>query len=165
MELVDVYNDKHELLNYTKGRKELSKGEYHLSSFVWIINDNDELLVQQRVSNDRNYPNMWGATAGGVRSGETNIDCIVRELKEEMNMIIDPNKLKFIGSYVREYDYVEIFILKSNINIEDLILQKEEVQSVKWVSIKDFEEMINKRVGILSAYNIFKEYYNNYYKK
>lgn len=24
MELVDIYNDKHEKLNYTKGRKELS---------------------------------------------------------------------------------------------------------------------------------------------
>jgi hypothetical protein len=37
MELVDIYNDKHEKLNYTKGRKELSDGEFRLSCFVWII--------------------------------------------------------------------------------------------------------------------------------
>jgi len=47
MELVDIYNDKHEKLNYTKGRKELSDGEFRLSCFVWIINDKDELLIQQ----------------------------------------------------------------------------------------------------------------------
>ena len=43
MELVDIYNNKHEKLNYTKGRKELVEGEFRLSCFVWIINDNDEL--------------------------------------------------------------------------------------------------------------------------
>lgn len=50
MELVDIYNDKHEKLNYTKGRKELSDGEFRLSCFVWIINDKDELLIQQRLA-------------------------------------------------------------------------------------------------------------------
>ena len=45
MELVDIYNDKHEKLNYTKDRKELTEGEFRLSCFIWIINDNDELLI------------------------------------------------------------------------------------------------------------------------
>ena len=33
MELVDVYNERHEKLNYSKGRKELNDGEYRLSCF------------------------------------------------------------------------------------------------------------------------------------
>ena len=39
MELVDVYNERHEKLNYSKGRKELNDGEYRLSCFIWVIND------------------------------------------------------------------------------------------------------------------------------
>ena len=41
MELVDIYNNKHEKMGYSKGRKELTKGEYRLSCFVCIINDNE----------------------------------------------------------------------------------------------------------------------------
>ena len=59
MELVDIYNDKHEKLNYTKDRKELLDGEFRLSCFVWIINDKDELLIQQRLSTAKKSPNMW----------------------------------------------------------------------------------------------------------
>ena len=163
MELVDIYNDKHEKLNYTKGRKELTDGEYHLSSFVWIINDNDEILIQQRVFNDSKFPGMWGATAGGAKKGETRVDCILRELKEEMGINTNLEDLKFIGSYVRIYDYVEIFVLRSNIKIDELTLQEDEVQDVKWVSISEFENMINNGEGISSAFNIFKEYYEKYY--
>lgn len=45
MEQVDVYNERHELLDYTKRRKELIDGEYRLSSFIWVINDKDEILI------------------------------------------------------------------------------------------------------------------------
>ena len=45
---MDVYNKQHENLGYQKGRKELENGEYRLSVFTWIINDNDEILIQQR---------------------------------------------------------------------------------------------------------------------
>ena len=44
MELVDIYNNKHELTGLKKERKDLENGEYRLSCFVWIINDNNELL-------------------------------------------------------------------------------------------------------------------------
>ena len=54
MELVDIYNDKHEKLNYTKDRKELKEGEFRLSCFVFIINDKYELLIQQRASTSKN---------------------------------------------------------------------------------------------------------------
>ena len=43
MEFVDIYNDKHEKMNYTKGKK-LVDGEFRLSCFVWIINDKNEIL-------------------------------------------------------------------------------------------------------------------------
>ena len=44
MEFVDIYNDKHEKMNYTKERKELVDGEFRLSCFVWIINGKNEIL-------------------------------------------------------------------------------------------------------------------------
>ena len=53
MELVDVYNERCERLDYMKERKKLNDDEYRLSSFIWIINDKEEILLQQRPSNTK----------------------------------------------------------------------------------------------------------------
>ncbi len=64
MELVDIYNDKHEKLNYTKGRKELSDGEFRLSCFVWIINDKDELLEKLKIIINKGDTILFKASNG-----------------------------------------------------------------------------------------------------
>ena len=157
MELVDVYNDKHEKLNYTKDRKELKKGEFRLSCFVWIINDKDELLIQQRASTSKKYPDYWETVSGGVEKDEDAITGIIRELDEELGIRVDKDNLRFIGSYARVNDFVEVFLLKTNMDIEDLKLQEDEVQTAKWVSIKEFENILENGNGIDTGYFIFKE--------
>ena len=87
MELVDIYNNKHEKLNYTKNRKELIEGEFRLSCFVWVVNENNQILVQQRTSNTKKMPNMWGATAGGILAGETRLGGTLTEIKEGLVQI------------------------------------------------------------------------------
>lgn len=165
MELVDIYNDKHEKLNYTKVRKELTEGEFRLSCFVWIINDKEELLIQQRASTSKKYPNYWETTSGGALLGEDAIIGTIRELEEELGIQVNKEDLRFIGSYARINDFVEVFLLKSNINIKDLKLQADEVQTAKWVSIKEFEDIIENGNGIDTGYLIFKEYYEKYYNR
>ena len=86
MEQVDIYNNKHEKLNYTKGRKELEVGEYRLSCFIWVINSNNQILLQQRPATTKKMPNMWGTTAGGALAGETSLEGALRELKEELGI-------------------------------------------------------------------------------
>ena len=163
MELVDIYNDKHEKLNYTKGRKELSDGEFRLSCFVWIINDKDELLIQQRLATAKKCPNMWETTSGGAIAGDDAITGTLRELEEELGIKADKKDLKFIGSYARVNDYVEVFLLKSNVNVDELKLQDDEVQAAKLVPISTFESIIASGQASDTGYFIFKEYYDKFY--
>lgn len=165
MELVDVYNERCEKFGYTKERKSLKDDEYRLSSFIWIINDNDKVLLQQRPSNTKKMPNMWGATAGGVVAGETSVDGAVRELKEELGIDIIKDELVFIGSYKRINDFVNVFLCRKNIEISDMVLNFEEVQDVRWFSIKEFEQMINDGIGIDTSFNVFKYYYHEFYDR
>lgn len=165
MELVDIYNNKHEKLNYTKGRKELVEGEFRLSCFVWIINDKEEILIQQRLATAKNCANMWETTSGGAIAGDNALEGTLRELEEELGMKADVDKLRFIGSYARINDFVEVFLLESNINVNDLKLQEDEVQAAKWVSISEFEEIINSGNASDTSFNIFKNYYDNFYKR
>jgi len=165
MELVDIYNNKHQKLNYTKGRKELVDGEFRLSCFVWIINDNNEILIQQRLSTAKNCPNMWETASGGASAGDSSLEGAIRELSEELGLEVDEKDMRFIGSYARINDFVEVYLLKSNVEINDLKLQEDEVQQAKWVSIDYFEKLVMEDKASGTGFNVFKEYYNNFYNR
>ena len=165
MELVDIYNNKHELTGLKKGRKELERGEYRLSCFVWIINDKNELLIQQRLATAKKCPNMLETCSGGAVSGDTAKTGVLREIEEELGIKANEENLTYIGSFIRVLDYVEVFVLKENIDIKDISIQEDEVQDVKWVSIPEFESMIESGIVSSTSYFLFKEYYNKYYNK
>ena len=165
MELVDIYNDKHEKLNYTKGRKELEEGEYRLSCFVWIINNKDEILIQQRLATAKKCPNMWETASGGATAGDDALSGAMRELEEELGIKANKKNLRFIGSFARINDFVEVFLLKSNVKIEKLKLQEDEVQAAKWVRIEEFEKIIEEGNASDTSFSLFKEYYEKYYNR
>lgn len=165
MELVDVYNKRHEKLNYTKGRRDLTNGEYKLSCFVWIINDENQILIQQRLATAKKCPNMWSTTGGGAKAGEDSITGTLTELKEELGITLNKENLTFIGSFIRFNDFVEIFVANINIDINDIKIAKDEVQDVKWTTIDEYENMIEDGNAVSTSFNIFKNYYQNYYKK
>ena len=165
MELVDIYNDKHEKLNYTKGRKELEEGEYRLSCFVWIINNKDEILIQQRLATAKKCPNMWETASGGATAGDDALSGAIRELEEELGIKANKKNLRFIGSFARINDFVEVFLLKSNVKIEKLKLQEDEVQAAKWVKIEEFEKIIEEGNASDTSFSLFKDYYEKYYNR
>lgn len=165
MELVDIYNDKHESMNYTKTRDKLVENEFRLSCFVWIINDENKILIQRRLATDKKCPNMWETTSGGAIKGEDAITCILRELKEELGIKTTKESLKYIGSYARINDFVEVFLLKKNISLKELVLASDEVSDAKWVTISEFETIIKEGNASDTGYFIFKEYYSKYYNK
>lgn len=165
MELVDIYNNKHEKMNYQKERKALEEGEYRLSCFIWVINDKEQILLQQRLASAKKMPNMWGTTAGGVLAGETSLEGAIRELKEELGITVNSDDMEFIGSNKRINDYVEVWLCKKEVDIGSLKIEPTEVQAAKWFNIYEFEEMIKKGIGIDSGYGIFKIYYNNFYNR
>lgn len=165
MELVDVYNNRHEKMNYEKERKGLVDGEYRLSCFIWVINDNDEILLQQRLADAKKMPNMWGTTAGGAKSSESSLDGAIRELFEELGISTFKEELEFIGSYKRINDFVEVWLCKKNVDLKNLVLEPSEVQDAKWFTVEEFEKMIIDGKGIDSGFEIFQMYYNNFYNK
>ena len=64
-----------------------SLGKDHLVVSAVII-QNNKILVVRRSKND-SYPGMWEFPGGGVDKGETVIEAIRREAKEETNLLID----------------------------------------------------------------------------
>lgn len=166
MEKVDIYDKNHKFIGISKEKHSLKEGDYRLSAFIWIINSNDELLIQQRMADAKFLPNVWETASGGVKEGETSLEGIIRETKEEIGLEVSEDELSFIGSYARKRDFVEVYLLKKDVNIDELKykeVEKVEVQDVKWAKIKDFENMCLNKEAVDSGYFIFKNYYENFY--
>ena len=128
------------------------------------MNDKNEILIQQRSSNRKMFPNMWANTGGACISGETSIETVIRELKEELNIDVNKEHLEFIATYKREKDYVDVWLLKENINTKDIKFIDGEVQDVKWVSIDEWFKMLKEGIAIKSSTDYFLNYVNKIIK-
>ena len=142
MELVDKLNNKRQSLNKTAERQEKVDGEYRQSVHTWIMNSKGEFLIQKRSPNKKNFPNMWSQTGGAVDAGETTLQAALRECKEELGISFDPANVEFMLSFKRKYDFVDVWLIKQDIDISDIILQEEEVSDVKWATESEIRELM-----------------------
>lgn len=167
-EIIDQYNKRGEKIGVIDKAVAHKKGLIHKSVHVWIINDNNEILLQQRCSDKKLYPNKWDCSfAGHIGAGESSIEGAIREGKEELGIDIDLNKLEFIMTNreilkykdINSDEFVDIYILKQDIDINSLKYQEEEVKCAKYVSIEDFWDLIKsgELINHEIEYGVLKE--------
>ena len=165
MELVDLLNSRKELIGETCDRESVPSGKFRLSIHIWIMNDNNELLIQQRSATKKKFPNKWSNTGGACIAGETSIETVYRELKEELNIEPNIDNLELIASFKRTKYFVDVWLLKQNIDIKDLVFVDSEVQAAKWVTIEEWKKMLNEDIAIKSSTDYLLNYLDNYIMK
>ena len=110
-----------------------------LTNMIMIQNpETQEVVVQRRVK-------YWcGCTfpGGHVENGESIYDSAVREVKEELGITLKLEEIELMMSYRRKHDFVDVWLVRKDINIEDIVMQPEEVAAVKWVTVPELENMI-----------------------
>lgn len=153
MEYIDIIDENGNLTEKKEERSIIHKnGLWHKTIHVWIINDNNELLIQQRSSNKEINSDKWTTSVSGhLDSGDTNITGALREIQEEIGLTVNSDELIYIGSikehHVHRADYinnelVDIFIVYRNINLNSLTFQKDEVQDAKYISLQQFKKLV-----------------------
>lgn len=147
MEYLDIYDKDKNLIGKKieryQSRDDLKDGEYFLFEQAWIINFNNQILLTRRAPNKK-YGGIWEPTSGHVRSGETNLDGIKRELEEELGLKIVEDEIKLVKSYIDKKSIKEIWIVRKNVKIEDVKFVDSEVSEAKFVSIEEFEQMLKQ---------------------
>lgn len=148
MEYWDLYDrDRNKLSKVVKRGDKLLDNEYHLVINAWIRNKKGEFLITQRASN-KSHPLMWECTGGSALKGESSLDAAVREVKEELGIDVSKSKAKLIGSTTRYYkncpDILDVFLFESDVSIEDVFYQEEEVSDAMWASVNKINELFNE---------------------
>ncbi len=140
-EIIDLYNNARQFVKQSDRTQPIPDNLNKISVHVWIMNKNKQFLLQQRVANAKKFPNMWGQTGGGAQSGESSWQCCVRESVEELGLKPEIENSVWVGTFKRPKDFVDVWLVHSDINIKDLKLQTAEVQNVKWASTQDIDQM------------------------
>ncbi len=172
MELVDRFDSRRTPLNKVTERYDVVEGEFRQSVHLWIENENGEFLIQKRSLTKKVFPGNWSITGGAVDSGETPLEAVKRECKEELGVDVNEENLSLIMSFRRELDFVDVYWLKQNVDLKKVVMQPEEVTDVAWASKDKIKKMLvsKEMTPSLSIYyetmlNIYDSYIFNGGKK
>lgn len=172
-EKFDILNEYGEFTDIVKTRKEVhEKGLWHRAVVLFVINDINEVLLQKRSTTKKMWPNLWDITAGGhVLSGEFGYQALIREAKEEINLDLTKEELTFIGSMISKNSnnglidnhFNEFYIVRKNIDIKNLTIDKEEVSDLKWISKEELLRKLNNNYEDLTTKKGCWEYLEKYF--
>lgn len=70
-----------------------------LGCSVIIRNLDGKYLLQFRDSDAPLYPLLWDFFGGGIEEGETAIECVIRELEEELELKVTADDLELLGAF------------------------------------------------------------------
>jgi len=164
-EEVILVNEKDEQIGTMPKLEAHKKAVLHRAFSVFILNDNGELLLQQRAASKYHSPMLWTNTCcSHQREGESNIEAGKRRLQEEMGFVVD---LKEVFSFIykapfdnglTEHELDHVMIGAYN---KDPIINLDEVDNFKWMTLENVKLDIKKHPEIYTEWFkiIFKEYY------
>ncbi|WP_177732723.1 isopentenyl-diphosphate Delta-isomerase [Flavobacterium inviolabile] len=164
-ERVILVNEKDEQIGLMPKMEAHEKAVLHRAFSVFILNADNEIMLQQRAQHKYHSPLLWTNTCcSHQREGETNIQAGVRRLREEMGFTAELKELfSFIykapfdnGLTEHELDHVMIGYYNAAPEINP-----EEVESWKWMSIEAVKEDMEVHPDIYTVW--FKIIFDKFY--
>jgi len=105
-----------------------------------IVDKNKKILIGQRPEG-KALPGLWEFPGGKLEDGETVEQCIIREIKEELNVCCKVGR--FLLSVSKEYEHGDFKLMVYEATIQDMEHLKANVhQDLRWVSpfeMKNYE--------------------------
>lgn len=155
MELLDVLSEDGEPTGLVRERNMVHlRGDYHRTSHVWVVRDGEngsfDLLLQKRSGQKDSFAGCYDiSSAGHIPAGVDYPDSAVRELREELGVSAKKEELEFVGFHEGRYsgsfygktflnhERSAVYVYRKPVKAEELRLQPEEVESVRWMEISE----------------------------
>ena len=166
-EKVILVNELDEQIGLMPKMEAHKKALLHRAFSVFVFNNKNELLLQQRAMGKYHSPGLWTNTCcSHQREGETNIQAGKRRLQEEMGFVTELTEtLSFIykapfdnGLTEHEFDHVMIGYYSKEPKINT-----DEVEDWKWMTLEDIKTDMFLNPDIYTAWFkiIFEKLYDH----
>lgn len=144
-DVLDVHGNKTGRRVRRQAINHFPPGDYHLAVHIWLIAPGGNYLIQKRSHHRQLMPGEWAATGGSALSGESSQTAALRELHEELGILLRPEHLQYLTRYVRRSTLLDVWWARVDSRIDPPLIQTEEVAAVKWVNGDELKNMIANR--------------------
>lgn len=148
-ELWDIYDKNKNKTGRVMERckYQLKEGEYHIVVTGIIMNSKNEILISKRAEHKK-FGLMWECNGGSILSGETSLEGIIRELKEELGLEFSKKEAIFLKEIRRDKmppDFKDLWLFKRDIDLNDISFPDGEAIEARWVTIQEFIKMYENK--------------------
>ena len=141
-ELRDLYdiNSNKTGKTYRKG-EDIPNGYYPMVVMVVIRNSKGEFLMQKR---SESKGGDWGVTGGHPKAGQTPLEGIITEVKEELGLDFSKDDFIEYNSGCDGEDCYKMYFVNKDVLLENIKIQKEELSEVRWFSMVELKQMVDR---------------------
>jgi len=160
-EIFDVVNERDEVIDQKPRREVHARGLLHRAIHVLVFNPRGEIFLQKRSMTKDREPGKWDSSSSGhVDSGEDYDACAVRELREEIGLVVPktPERLFKIDACAEtDQEFVRVYRCQAE---GPFRLHPEEIECGEWFAPEAVTRwMAGKPGDFASAFRlIWKKY-------
>jgi len=139
--------------------------KFGLGVLICVFNrDFSKILLLKRNQEKRNKNKAdWGYVGGRVEFGEKLSDACIREAKEEIGVILNPEKLKFIeikeSPFLSDVFHAIHFVYATILNENTKIIINNESDEYNWFNIDNLpDKMLDSKEDIARLTILAKKY-------
>ena len=145
MELWDLYDKDRTPLHRTHPRgTPLPEGAYHVAVIVVVVNSKGQVLLTRRAPEKDACPGWWENTGGSVLAGDTSLQAIQRELREETGIRVQPQELTLLGTECLPRVFLDIYAVKKPVLLSQLVFQPGETDAAQWMDFSQWRDLAGK---------------------
>lgn len=161
MEYFDVLTEDGIPTGESLPREEVhARGLWHGSVQAWVMNSAGQLLLQQRAHTKKTDPGLWDVSiCGHIASGDDAITAAIREADEELSLIVNRDQFEHLFLYIHHNEHriadppspkgysrasgsirherliTPTYLVRSEVNLDELKLEPTEVAAVRWIGL------------------------------
>ena len=148
-ERFDIYNENKEPTGRTMARKGyfLKEGEYCLIVLAIIERTDGKYLITRRAMDKRWAPGAWEVPGGGAMAGESSMEAVLRETREETGLDLSNAAIRLIDSYSNQdlargdNYFVDIYHFLADFDRKDVDIQKTEATAFDIVPFSEIARL------------------------
>ncbi len=145
MEYNDIYDENRRLTGRLHRRGDRwRRGEYGLVVCVWVYDGKGKVLLTRRAP-EKTYAGTWENSGGAALAGESSLEAITRELREETGIVAAPEEFQLLESCRDHSAFYDHYCLHRDIPIEQVVLQPGETDDAQWATLEQVKTLIEAK--------------------
>jgi isopentenyl-diphosphate delta-isomerase type 1 len=147
-EIFDIVNERDEVIGQLPRPQVHREGHKHRAVHVLVFNGRGEIFLQKRSMAKDCFPGAWDSSASGHLDSSEDYDaCAVRELQEELGLVVEtpPVRLFKIAACAETgQEFCWVYRLASE---GPFVLHPEEIERGEWFTPARVTELIHRHPG------------------